>query len=107
MLPEKPLGLAENQKALLIWDVFKGHCTEKLNAFLENLNVKVITVQENTTQCFQPLDLTTNGSAKHFIRKKVIIWYTEEMKRKIEEGIPTEQIEVNFNLTGLRPIQNG
>ena len=27
------------------------------------------------------------------------------MKKKIEEGRPTEQIEVDFNLTLLKPIQ--
>ena len=45
----KALGLAKNQKALLIWDVFTGQCTDKVNAFLENLNVKLVNVSANLT----------------------------------------------------------
>ena len=84
----KEMGLPKNQKALLIWDVFKGQCTDKVNALLEKLNVKVVTVPAN-------------------MRKKFVTWYAEEVKRKIEEGTPTEHMEVNFNLTRLKPIHAG
>ena len=38
------------------------------------------------------------------MKKGFVTWYTEEMKRKTEERMPTEQIDVNFNLTRLNPI---
>ena len=59
------------------------------------------------THFFQPLDLTVNGSAKQFMRKKFVTWHAEEVKRKIEEGTPIEHIEVNFNPTRLKPIHAG
>ena len=53
---------------------------------------------------FQPLDLTVNGSAKHFMKKKFVTWYAGEVKEKIKEGTPTEQIEGHFNFKRLKPI---
>ena len=52
MATRKALGQTENQNALLIWEVFTGQCTEKVNEFLENLNVKVVTVTANMTHIF-------------------------------------------------------
>ena len=68
----KAKGLPADQKALLIWDVFKGQCTNKVNHLLENLNIKVIYVPANMTHFFQPLDLTVSGSAKDFMKKKFV-----------------------------------
>ena len=56
------------------------------------------------THFFQPLALTVNGSAKHFMKKKFVNWYSGEVKKKMEEGTPPEQIEVDFNHTRLKPI---
>lgn len=40
-----------------------------------------------------------NGSAKHFMKKKFVTWYARgEVKKKMEESTPTEQIEVNLTL---------
>ena len=58
------------------------------------------------THFFQPLDLIVNGSAKQFMKKKFVTWYDGEVKKKIEEGTPTEQIEFDFNLTRPKPIHS-
>ena len=82
----KELQLSEDQISLLNWDVFKGQCTGNVKTFLEKLNIKVVTVPANMTHFFQPLDLTVNGSAKHFMKKKFVTWYDGEVKKEIEEG---------------------
>ena len=64
----------------------------------------MVHVPANMTHFFQPLDLTVNGSAKSFMRKKFVTWYAEEVKKQIVEGIPTESIEINLNLTRLKPV---
>ena len=38
------------------------------------------------------------------MRKKFVTWYSGEVQKKIDEGVPTEDIDVNFNLTRLKPI---
>ena len=68
----KELGLPESQKALLIWDVFKGQCSAAVNALLDKLNMKVVTVPANITHFFHPLDLTLSGSVRHFMQKRFI-----------------------------------
>ena len=98
----KELGLPEDQSALLIWDVFKGQCTVKVNNHLTKLNIKVVMVPANMTHFFQPLDLTVNGSAKNFM-KKFVTWYANEVKKKIEEGVPIESVEIDLSLTRIKP----
>ena len=51
---------ATNQRALLIWDVFKGHTTARVLSKLACLNIVVVSVPANMTHFFQPLDLTVN-----------------------------------------------
>ena len=38
------------------------------------------------------------------MRKKFVTWYSEEVQKKFDEGVPTEDMDVNFNLTRLKPI---
>ena len=99
----KELGLPEDQSALLFWDVFKGQCTVKVNNLLTKLNIKVVMVPANMTHFFQPLDLTVNGSAKNFMKKKFVTWYANEVKKKIEEGVPIENVEIDLSLTRIKP----
>ena len=62
------LHLPENHKALVVWDVFKGHMTRKVKDRLELLNLELVPVPANMTHFFQSLNLTVNGSAKKFMR---------------------------------------
>ena len=84
----KNLGLPGNQIALHVWGVFKGQYTDKVNALLEELSIKVAEVLANTTHFFQLLHLTVNGCAKHFMRKKFVTWYSEDVRKKIDKGYP-------------------
>ena len=60
------------QKALLIWDVFKGQKTDKVFSKLASLNIEVVSVPANMTHFFQPLDLTVNGEAKRFMNDNYV-----------------------------------
>ena len=46
------LKLLENQKALVIWDVFKGQMTETVKQKLESLHIQLVTVPANMTHFF-------------------------------------------------------
>ena len=61
---KKELNLLLDQKAMLIFDVFKGHVTQKVTSIIEENNCVIIKVPNNLTDQFQPLDLNMNGQAK-------------------------------------------
>ena len=48
------LKLAETQKALMVWDAFKGQKTEALEQKLTSYNVELVTVPPNMTHFFSP-----------------------------------------------------
>ena len=56
-------GLGEQQKALVIMDVFTWQMTSAIKEVLEENCIIVTNVPANMTCFYQPLDLTVNGSA--------------------------------------------
>ena len=50
------LKLPENQKAMYIFDVFKGQITNKVTKLIEENNSVIVHVLNNMTDQFQPLD---------------------------------------------------
>ena len=103
---KKELKLPLTQKALLIWDVFKGQNTEKVLSKLASLNMVVVSVPANMTHFFQPLDLTVNGEAKRFMKDKFTTWYSEEVEKQINpgNGDANGEVNVDLRLTALKPL---
>ena len=90
-------GLPENQKALVVWDVFRGQMTDKVKDRLATLDFELVAVPANMTHFFQPLDLTVNGSAKTFLRKKFTEYYAAAVKEQIDGGKQLDDIQVDFD----------
>ena len=84
--------------------MFRGQTTDHVAQILDSLNMEVVKVPANMTHFFQPLDLTVNGSAKKFYVKKFATWYAEEIKKKMDAGVPAEGIDVNLKLTSLKAL---
>ena len=59
------LKLAETQKAVVVWDVFKGQMTEAVKQKLSSHNIELVTVPANMTHFFQPLDSEWISKAVH------------------------------------------
>ena len=57
------------QRALLIFDVFRGHLTSDVKSKLENNLISYVTVPNNMTNIFQPLDVSVNKAAKSELKK--------------------------------------
>ena len=75
------LKLPTDQKALLIWDIFRGQMTDKVKEQLNELNIECVYVPANMTHFFQPLDLTVNGCAKQRTRKEFVTYYSSAVKQ--------------------------
>ena len=61
---------------MLICDIFKGQWTEAVKNVVKESNGKMVSVPNNWTNYFQPLDLTINKSSKDFLCKEAPSWYS-------------------------------
>ncbi len=98
--------LLETQRALVICKVFKGQVTDNVVKKLESINCDFVPVPANMTHFLQPLDLTINKSAKQFMRREFVMYYSAV---KLDNGKQMEEIDVDFRLknkTGSMAGQN-
>ena len=98
------LGLASTQKALVIWDVFKGQMTNVVKQKLELLDMELVAVPANMIHFFQPLDLTVNGAAKSFAKKEFITYYSAQVQQQLEGRTNLEDINVDLRLSMIKPL---
>ena len=98
------LGLDKSQFALLVMDVFTGQMTEPVKEKLRANNILLVRVPANMTNLFQPLDLTVNGSVKALMKQKFTLWYSQEISKALNEGVPLDDIEINLKLSVLKPL---
>ena len=69
--------LPKDQKALLTMDVFSGQMTQAVLDTLQKEGILLSRVPAGMTHIYQVLDLTVNGYAKRFMKKKFNEWYTK------------------------------
>ena len=68
----------------MIFDVFKGQCTEEILKVLEDNHIEHVVVPANCTDRLQPLDLSVNKPAKEFLRRKFQEWFASQIADKLE-----------------------
>ena len=56
---------------------------------------------------YQPLDLTVNGYAKRFLKRKFSEWYSGQVKAQLDDGISIDDVQDGLQLTKLKPIHAG
>ena len=73
--------LPNDKKILLLYDNFKGHCTNTIINFLNKKLplVKIIMLPPNTTSILQPLDVGINKPFKSYIKKKYNMWLIKNL----------------------------
>ena len=89
---------------MLIFDVFKGHITEKVTSIIEENNCVVIYVPNNLTEQFQPRDFNVNGQAKQFSEKKFECWYAQQISHQLEDGTNIYDVQVPLKRSIMKPI---
>ena len=100
----KRLDLEQTQFALIILDVFMGQMTQQVIDKLRENYILISRVPANMTHIFQPLDLTVNGSAKSFMKKKFTEWYSSEITKALDNDVQLEDIEIKLRLSILKPL---
>ena len=101
---KEELGIPDHQKALLIYDVFKGQKTRKVLDLIEANHCVNVYVPANLTHVFQVLDLTINGVAKSFLTRKFGERYAEQVTQQMAKGIDVYDVKVDTNLTVMKPV---
>ena len=76
------------------------------NGFIVHSDCEFVAVPANMTHFFQPLDLTVNRSAKQFMQKQFMMYYSEIVRHKLEKGENIEDIEVDLRLTAIKPLHS-
>ena len=92
----------ENQKALLIFDVFRGQTTGTIFKVLKDHHILVTKVPANMTHLFQSLDLTVNKAAKDYTKEKFSDWFTRQINTGLENGQELDDIEIEYQLSVLK-----
>ena len=78
--------------------------TKAVKQKLSSHNIELVVVPANMTHFFQPLDLAVNGSAKKYMRKQFIVYYSLAVKQQLDSGKAFEHIDVHFHLTVIKPL---
>ena len=96
----KSLGLTQDQSAVVLFDVFRGQCVENVLKLLDN-NILYVIVPANCTDKLQPLDLSINKPAKDFLKSRFQEWYSEIIRKQLDDGI---EEEVDMRLSIMKPL---
>ena len=95
-------GVAPDQRALLIFDTFRGHLTPAVKDKLELNSVSYVLVPANLTNRFHPLDVSVNKAAKNVIRKCYSKYYRSEVQRQLTAGAEPHDASVDLRLSVLK-----
>ena len=98
------LDLEEEQKCMLIFDVFKAQCTQRVFDLIDENHCVTVFVPANLTHLFQPLDLAINGVAKSFLKSKFSEWYSKEIAKALDKGQDIHEVKVDTTLTVMKSI---
>ena len=101
---ERKIMQRPDQVALVIFDVFRGQITDAVMKKYKENNIVTVFVPANMTGLLQPLDLTVNGFAKKFCKKKFNHWYMDQISKQLDSGKAIEEVEVKLQLTMLKPL---
>ena len=101
------LNLPANQKVLMIMDVFTGQMTEDVVMRYQENSILIVNVPRNMTKYYQPLDLTVNGYCKWVFKRKFNEWYSNQIAKRLADGVELNDIQVKLLLSILKPLHAG
>ena len=78
--------------------------TSKVLDLYKEQNIEIACVPADMTHLLQSLDLTVNGYAKKYTRRKFNDWYTTQVGMQLDEGKSLQDITVPLLLSHLKPI---
>lgn len=99
------LDLPIRQKALVIFDCFRGQITDDFLATLKLENLEYVTIPPNCTDKLQPMDMSVNKCAKDFLKTEFQNWYAEQVVNQIGNNMDNvKNIKIDLSLTRMKPL---
>ena len=100
----KELGLSENLKCLLIYDVFKAQRADKHREHFDKNNIAYVQVLPILTHHFQSLNVSVNGFTKSSLKSGFQDWYAKEVTNGLNKGKNVHQIDIDTKLSKMKQI---
>ena len=102
------LKLEPQQPALVIFDRFRGQCTERFLSLLKENDLYLLIVLPNCKDRMQPLDVSVNKAAKEFLRRQFQEWYAEKVSYQIRQQGGQEDhsftVPIDFKMAIVKPF---
>ena len=67
-------------------------------------NMSFVTVPNNMTHLFQPLDITVNKVAKNIVREGYSTYYSNTVQAQLRRGIRPVDVKVDLKILTLKPL---
>lgn len=91
------------QPALVLFDTFRGQCTQRILSKLEENSVRIVIIPANCTDRLQPLDLSVNKAAKDFLRTQFSNWYADQIYSQLRQGVnPLKSVDLRLSI--VKPL---
>ena len=100
----KQLELADDQPALVLFDVFAAHRCDSVLAKLKSHNIHQVFVPAGCTGELQPLDVGFNQEFKELMKNSFSRWYAEEVREAMELGVAINDVKVDLRATVVKPL---
>ena len=100
------LNLDFDHPAVLIMDIFTGQMTYAVRELLNENYILLEKVPANLTYLFQPLDVQggPNGYMKCFMKKKFMLWYSDQLIRVLDEGKDIKDVKISLKLPIVKSL---
>lgn len=97
------LSLESTHPALVIFDRFKGQCTQNILKLLDENNIRLAIVPANCTDRLQPLDVSVNKAAKEYLRRQFQQWYSDQVCRQMDRK-EAVTVSVGLQMSVVKPL---
>ena len=67
-------------------------------------SIKLVKVPANMTRLLQPLDLSVNGAAKAYMKKRFTEWYSRCIIQELDSGKGVDNIDIQLKMSVLKPL---
>ena len=98
----KELKLRPTYPALVLFDNFKGQCTEDMFKLLDSNDINVVLIPPNCTDRLQPLDVSVNKSVKEFLHQKFHSWYADSVSTQLGGTKPRQPVDLRLSV--VKPL---
>ena len=98
------LGLQDDQKMIVLFDVFRAHRVDSCKEWLACNNIEYVCVPANCTDKLQPMDLGVNKPFKDAMKKEFIAWYSDQVRTQLDRGTQIEAVKVDMRLSVVKPL---